>query len=114
VHGDLAVPLGMAIHELSTNAAKYGSLSVPEGKLRVKWDCVEQEGARKLQLEWMESGGPPVNPPRRGGFGSTLIRRVLATQCHAEVEYVFETTGVRFRFEAPLAQERLVPPYDGP
>jgi two-component sensor histidine kinase len=114
MQADLAVPLGMAIHELSTNAAKYGSLSVPEGKLQVRWDVLEQEGARKLLLDWTEMGGPPVEEPSRRGFGSTLIRRILTTQCHAAIQYEFEPSGVHFRLEAPLTQERLVPQYDSP
>jgi two-component sensor histidine kinase len=111
---DLAVPLGMAIHELSTNAAKYGSLSVPEGKLQVHWNIQEQEGVRKLLLDWTEVGGPPVEEPSRRGFGSTLIRRILTTQCHADIQYEFDPIGVRFHLEAPLVRERLVPQYDGP
>jgi two-component sensor histidine kinase len=107
---DLAVPLGMAIHELCTNAAKYGSLSRPEG--RVVWEIREREGARKLRLEWREEGGPPVEQPRCAGFGSTLIQRVLMTQCNAEVRYEFEPSGVRLELEAPLVVARLVPSYE--
>jgi two-component sensor histidine kinase len=112
MQADLAVPLGMAIHELSTNAAKYGSLSVPEGKLQVRWDVREQGSARKLILNWSEIGGPPVEKPSRHGFGSTLIRRVLTTQCKADIQYDFEPDGIHFRLEAPLDQERLVPQYE--
>ncbi len=112
LQADLAVPLGMAVHELSTNAAKYGSLSVPEGKLRVQWDLLEQDGARKLLLDWAEMGGPFVEEPKHRGFGSTLIRRVLTTQCNADIQYAFKPEGVRVRLEAPLVQERLVPRYE--
>jgi two-component sensor histidine kinase/CheY-like chemotaxis protein len=112
VHGDLAVPLGMAVHELTTNAVKYGCLSVPEGRLEVRWNVTEEDGARHLLLEWTESCGPPVEQPKQGGFGSTLIRRVLAIQCNADVAYDFRPTGVHFRLKAPLVQERLVPEYE--
>jgi two-component sensor histidine kinase len=114
LQADLAVPLGMAVHELSTNAAKYGSLSVPEGRLQVRWDVLEQGDARKLLLDWTEMGGPSVEEPSRRGFGSTLIRRILTTQCRADIQYDFEPGGVHFRLEAPLVQERLVPQYDDP
>ncbi|MEZ0171178.1 sensor histidine kinase [Microvirga sp. TS319] len=114
LQADLAVPLGMAIHELSTNAAKYGALSVPEGKLQVRWEVLEHAEARKLRLDWTERGGPPVEEPSRRGFGSTLIRRILTTQCHADIRYEFEPSGVHFRLEAPLVQERLVPHYNSP
>ena len=113
LQADLAVPLSMAIHELSTNAVKYGSLLVPEGKLQVRWGILDQEGARKLLLDWTETGGPPVEEPKRHGFGSTLIRRVLTTQCNAAIQYEFKPEGVRVRLEAPLVQKRLVPQYEG-
>ena len=57
---DLAVPTGMAIHELTTNAAKYGALSVPEGSVRVSWDLVVNGEGKILRLEWTERGGPDV------------------------------------------------------
>ncbi len=114
LYADLAVPLGMAIHELTTNAVKYGALSSPEGTLEVTWGIVEQDRKRKLRLTWVEAGGPRVEKPSRRGFGTTLIQRVLATQCSAEVQYEFDPAGVRFRLEAPLVEERLVPRYDGP
>ena len=59
-------------------------------------------------------GGPPVEEPSRRGFGSTLIRRILTSQCHADIQYEFEPSGVYFRLEAPLVQERLVPQYSNP
>jgi two-component sensor histidine kinase len=111
LYGDLAVPLGMAIHELTTNAVKYGSLSVPVGRLEVTWVVTEEDEIRTLVLDWIETGGPPVQPPSRKGFGSTLIGRVLTTQCNADIRYDFEPEGVRFHLEAPLAIERLVPSY---
>jgi two-component sensor histidine kinase len=108
---DLAVPTGMAIHELTTNAAKYGALSVPDGRVQVVWDLTNGGGTQMLHLEWTERGGPPVAEPQRKGFGSTLLQRVLTTQCNAEVQFDFEREGLRFRMEAPLITERLVPKY---
>lgn len=108
---DLAVPVGMALHELTTNAVRYGALSVPAGYVEVRWNVNEIEGARKLHLEWREFGGPPVNKPQHQGFGSTLLQRVLPMQCHAEVEVRYDPEGLRFRMDAPLVEQRLVPAY---
>jgi two-component sensor histidine kinase len=108
---DLAVPVGMALHELTTNAVRYGALSVPEGYVELRWRVGEVEGVRKLHLEWVEHGGPPVNQPRHQGFGSTLLQRVLPMQCNAKVEVRYNKAGLRFRMEAPLIEQRLVPEY---
>jgi two-component sensor histidine kinase len=108
---DLAVPTGMAIHELTTNAAKYGSLSVPQGKVEVMWQVTEASEQPNLRLHWTERGGPPVEKPRRKGFGSTLLQRVLATQCNAHISFEFEPEGLRFSMIAPLVRNRLVPKY---
>ncbi|GJE18185.1 sensor histidine kinase [Methylobacterium marchantiae] len=108
---DLAVPTGMAIHELTTNAAKHGALSVPSGRIRVRWSIDQRGEGRVLDLDWTESGGPAVTPPERRGFGSTLLQRVLAQQCDAEVTIGYEAEGLRFRMIAPLKDDRLVPAY---
>jgi two-component sensor histidine kinase len=108
---DLAVPVGMALHELTANAVRYGALSVPAGYVQIRWSVGEREGARRLHLEWREFGGPPVNTPRHRGFGSTLLQRVLPMQCHAEVEVQYDREGLQFQMNAPLVEQRLVPAY---
>jgi two-component sensor histidine kinase len=108
---DLAVPTGMAIHELTTNAAKYGALSVPQGRVEVTWDVTTAAEKRNLRLEWLERGGPSVEKPQKKGFGSTLLQRVLTAQCNAEICFDFEPEGLRFRMDAPLVADRLVPRY---
>ncbi|MBJ6128475.1 HWE histidine kinase domain-containing protein [Microvirga splendida] len=108
---DLAVPVGMALHELTTNAVRYGALSNPTGYVRVQWAVDEVEGPRKLHLEWREVGGPQVKEPLHRGFGSTLLQRILPMQCNAEVEVQYAQEGLRFRMEAPLVEQRLVPTY---
>jgi two-component sensor histidine kinase len=108
---ELAVPTGMAFHELTTNALKHGSLSVPQGWVEVSWDVDSEEGRRKLRVEWVERGGPPVTPPTRRGFGSTLLQRVLTAQAQAEIAMDFDAQGLRFRMVAPLIEHRQVPPY---
>ncbi len=98
-----AVPVGMAIHELTTNAAKYGALSTPAGRLSVTWELERGEDGRAvaLRLHWCERDGPPVTPPARLGFGSKLLRRVLTTQLQAEVEVNFAREGFELRLRAP-------------
>jgi two-component sensor histidine kinase len=108
---DLAVPVGMALHELTTNAVCYGALSVPTGYVRVQWSEGETEGTRNLHLEWREFGGPPVSKPQHQGFGSILLQRVLPTQCHAKVQIDYEQAGLRFAMDVPFVEQRLVPAY---
>src|SRR5215213_1915186 len=101
---ELAVPIGMAIHELTTNAAKYGAFSTPRGWLEVEWDVRGLDGSRKLQLWWREHDGPPVQEPSRKGFGSSLIQRLLSTQCRAEIEFAYDRPGLRFQMSVPLVR----------
>jgi len=107
---EAAVPIGMAVHELTTNAAKYGALSVSNGRVVVRWDAeAESEGVR-LRLTWKEEGGPRVSAPARQGFGSRLLHRLLAAQLNARVETEFEATGVRVSVEALLKPTPLLDP----
>jgi two-component system CheB/CheR fusion protein len=96
-----ALALGMAIHELATNAVKYGALSVPQGTVRIFWHLEQESGALHLVLEWSEYGGPQVVPPARRGFGMTLIERGLTQDMGAKVEVLFAVDGVRARLRAP-------------
>lgn len=99
---EVAVPIGMAIHELTTNAAKYGALSTPQGRVKVAWEVVPGGEAGTLRFEWRESEGPPVSPPSRQGFGSRLLQRVLTTQVQAEVRSAYAPEGFRLVMRAPL------------
>jgi GAF domain-containing protein len=108
---DLAIPVGMALHELTSNAVRHGALSVPQGRVEVRWDLTRRDGKRKLILSWAEHDGPPVQEPRKRGFGSTLLERVLALQANAEVRIAYGREGLTFRLEAPLVEQRLVPEY---
>ncbi len=100
-----ALILAMAIHELCTNAGKYGALSAPQGRVRVSWQ-VESSGTteKELQLRWAESGGPAVTPPSRKGFGSRLIESALAAELGGEVRLAFHPDGVVCDIRAPLEQ----------
>lgn len=107
---EAAVPIGMAIHELTTNATKYGALSVGSGRVAVRWASeVLPEGLR-LQLSWVESGGPPVSPPTRQGFGSRLLHRVLTTQLNAKVDMDFDPAGLRVSIDTVLKQVSFLDP----
>jgi two-component sensor histidine kinase len=108
---DLAIPVGMALHELTSNAAKHGALSAAKGRVEVTWGIKHVEGTRKLHLVWEEHDGPVVCEPQRTGFGSTLLSRVLALQANATVQITYDPDGLRFEMEAPLIERRLVPHY---
>ena len=95
-----ALALALALHELATNAAKYGALSVGGGRVEVRWDLTAAGG---LRLAWRESGGPLVRPPQRRGFGSTLIERALAMEVGGSSRLVFEPEGVTCEVLMPAA-----------
>ncbi len=97
-----ALSLSMALHELATNAIKYGALSTPEGRVRVSWALAPDPGAARLDLTWTESGGPPVAPPTRRGFGSRLIERGLAAELSGSAAIDFQPDGVVCRIRALL------------
>jgi PAS domain S-box-containing protein len=99
---EIAVPIGMAIHELTTNAAKYGALSNRTGRVAVTWSLEPGGAAGILRFHWRESGGPPVKPPSRQGFGSRLLQRVLITQVQAEVETDYDPGGFSLTMRAPI------------
>jgi two-component sensor histidine kinase len=82
----------MVIHELTTNASKYGALSASEGKLAVDWRRDAASGA--VVLTWTERNGPRVSPPTRSGFGSVVIRRSLAHELRGSANLSFEAEGV--------------------
>lgn len=99
---DIAVPVGMAVHELTTNAAKYGALSQSTGRVAVSWDVKGRGDDARLVLSWEEQGGPEVFQPDRQGFGSRLLHRVLTTQLNARVGVDYDPAGLRVAIDAPL------------
>jgi two-component sensor histidine kinase/CHASE1-domain containing sensor protein len=94
-----ALSLGLALHELATNASKYGALSVPSGRIVIGWELVSPELVR---VSWRESGGPPVSQQRRRGFGTDLIERIVAQELGGGVELRFEPEGVRCSLSVPV------------
>lgn len=90
----------MAMHELATNASKYGALSAPGGQVSVVW-TIAGEPSTPLRLVWTERGGPPVAPPTREGFGSFVIQRGLAGKLARDIRMNFEPEGLTVEIEVP-------------
>jgi len=97
-----AVALSMAVHELCTNAIKYGALSAESGHVAIEWR--EEDG--RLRWQWRERGGPPVAIPTRTGFGSRMIERALAMQLSGTVTLDYQATGLVCTIDAPMAAIR--------
>ena len=95
--------LSLAIHELATNAAKYGSLSVPDGRISIVWSRPGSEPDDfDFRFEWTETGGPPVAEPTRRGFGSRLVERIVAPYFEGEGKLSYDPHGVRFRLDGKM------------
>jgi two-component sensor histidine kinase len=103
VDPDTAVSLSLVLHELATNAVKYGGLSTPKGELRLSWRRVRAPDA--LVLDWLERGGPRVEPPARKGFGATLIARALAPDGRID----FDPAGLHVIATFPLGGREAAP-----
>ena len=98
-----ALTFALVTHELATNAARYGALSVPEGRVAVAWcETRDDVGGRRLTLDWRESGGPTVVAPTRQGFGSRLIQRSIQVDMNGETTMAFEPDGLRCRIALRL------------
>ena len=97
-----ALALAMALHELGTNAVKYGALSNGEGRVRIAWDCEQSGDAEMMVFSWREAGGPQVSPPGRRGFGSRLLERGLRNDLGGDVRLHYGPAGVEFSATAPL------------
>jgi two-component sensor histidine kinase len=95
-----AVMISMMLHELATNAAKYGALSDDNGEVLIEWHPLD--GDAGVRLEWREKDGPPVVPPERKGFGTTLIQRGLTAQLGGTANIEFAPDGLRCTLECPV------------
>lgn len=98
-----AMSLGLAIHELATNAAKYGALSTIEGRIHVHWVLLSPELA---EIHWREEGGPTVVEPSKRGFGRDLIEKIVAHELKSEVDLKFKPGGVECRLKVPVRASR--------
>ena len=103
VNSQMAQNLAMAVHELATNATKYGALSVPDGLVRIRWRLHRKpNGERMFAFTWEESGGPPPPPDGKTGFGRVLLRRLMGSAIGGEPVIEHLPDGLRYAFECPL------------
>ena len=103
VSADVATVIGMALHELTTNAVKHGALSSDQGVVRIKWGVEPQSsGELAFHLTWTERGGPMVRPPTKRGFGSILLERLLVHQGAGKVQMSYPAEGVVVQIDARL------------
>jgi two-component sensor histidine kinase len=103
---NLALLLALGFHELATNAAKYGALSVPGGSIEIRWAERPSEAGDVLKLNWRERNGPPVSPPKQKGFGSRLVERALAREVNGTADLKYFPEGLRFEIAIPMSALR--------
>jgi light-regulated signal transduction histidine kinase (bacteriophytochrome) len=112
-----ALALAMALHELATNAAKYGALTTADGRVSIQWAA---DGAEHIRLDWQESNGPPVHPPVRRGFGSRLLQSGLAVELGTSAELEYAPAGLNCEIRAPVRgaaavrKQHMADPETGP
>jgi PAS domain S-box-containing protein len=113
ITAEAAQAIGLAIHELATNAIKYGALSDPAGKVSVSWRFDGEAGASgPLLLSWIEQGGPPVSPPSRRGFGHVVIGEMVERSLNGKVAMEFASEGLNWRVSVPAANLVSEPPIE--
>jgi two-component system CheB/CheR fusion protein len=101
-----AETLALAVHELATNAMKFGALSVPDGRIAVTWRAEDRDGAPWLILDWVEEGVPDPMQSRRG-FGTELLEQTLPYELKAEVSLVFDPNGMRCTIALPMSAQTM-------
>jgi two-component sensor histidine kinase len=99
---EIAIPLGLAIHEMISNSRRFGALSKQQGEVRVTWTTTAQDASEFVVLHWREYGGPEVAPPRQHGFGSRMLDRVLGAQIGAKVVTDYRPEGLRIEITFAL------------
>ncbi|MHA7773640.1 HWE histidine kinase domain-containing protein [Roseibium sp. M-1] len=105
ISGDFAQQLGMALHEMATNATKYGALSRREGRISISWNTERPDDAETavLKLNWKETGGPPVSPPQSTGFGQVILKDHIQSVTKGTVQVDYHPTGFEWTLCAPLS-----------
>jgi two-component system CheB/CheR fusion protein len=101
-----AQTFSLILHELATNASKYGALSNDNGRVSIAWSTTGQGGEERFQFQWRERDGPPVRAPVRKGFGTTLLESTLAVDGAAPPKLSFDAGGLSYVFEVPLSMVR--------
>jgi two-component sensor histidine kinase len=97
-----AQAVGMALHELATNASKYGALSRPTGTISIDWRVDGPDADRRLRIDWVERGGPPVGAPKRQGFGGVVLGQMMELSLSGTAKLEFASEGVHWSFEGPV------------
>jgi len=92
----------LALHELATNASKYGALSTADGTIAIAWTLEEGAEGPILRFHWSEQGGPPVRKPERRGFGTRIIEGALSAEINGTASIDFQSGGIAFEAVAPL------------
>jgi PAS domain S-box-containing protein len=108
---EAAQAMAIVLHELVTNAAKYGALATPQGRVSVRWDWLRDDRSNGLALEWAETGGPAVADPAHTGYGVRAIRESIPHELAGVVDLVFAPEGVRCRIELPPTTLRRDDPF---
>jgi two-component sensor histidine kinase len=99
-----AQTFALLLYELATNAAKHGALSVPDGRVLLRWRIDNLGGDPLFHLHWKESGGPEVDTPTRKGFGELLVRRIAPRDMAGKSEVRYDPAGFEYELEAPLRE----------
>lgn len=103
-----AETLSLAIHELATNAVKYGALSHPNGRVHISWRLDDTVDPSELVFDWREKGGPHVKPSQRKGFGTEVLERTLAFELKGRTSLTFNPAGLQFQIALPLSRSFLL------
>jgi two-component sensor histidine kinase len=98
---EVVQPVAIVLHELATNASKYGALTMPEGRICVQWQWPDNGTKPDLLLDWIETGGPPVTAPAEVGYGTGAIRNLIPYELEGSVDLTYEVQGVRCRIRLP-------------
>jgi two-component sensor histidine kinase len=101
ISASVAQTLGLALHELATNAAKHGAWSKPGGTVNIRWH-VSEETERRLHVSWTEHGGPPVAVPVRTGFGHVVLEQIVAQSADGDVRIDYRPTGLQWSVSLPI------------
>lgn len=98
-----AQAIGLALHELVTNAGRFGALSKPDGRVGLTWSVGEDEGRKSFRMIWAESGGPAVHEPLGTSFGTTILQRATSEALDGKVSFDYRPEGLLWRLDAPLS-----------
>ena len=100
---DAVQNLGMAFHELATNASKYGALKIEAGRIEISWQILDADSGEQLQIVWRESGGPEVSPPEKTSFGTEILDRHLSAATNGRTTIEYHSEGLVWTLTAPVS-----------